>query len=100
MASEEVVPEAGFADPRVVQFGEDDAWYRTILDFVQVGAEGDAMDPPDFLQAHIPHDEIHVSGPRRDASSIEFATASLASRGYVIYFLLNFLPINLIILLV
>ena len=35
MVFEEEVPEVAFVDPLVAQFGEDDGWYRNILDFVQ-----------------------------------------------------------------
>lgn len=35
MASEEVVPEAGPADPLIARFGEVDGWYQNIIDFVQ-----------------------------------------------------------------
>ena len=48
------------------------------------------MDPLDFSRAHIPRDEIQVSGLRRDTSRIEFATTALASRGQLIYFLFKF----------
>ena len=60
--------------------------YRNILDFVQQETEGGDMDPLDVSWAHIPCDEVQVSGPRRDASRIEFATVALASREQVIMF--------------
>ena len=56
------------------------------------------MDPSDFSWVHIPCDEVQVSGPRRDVSRIEFATATLASRGQVIILLTSF-PINFIFVL-
>ena len=68
MVSEEVILEAGPTTPPVARFGKDDAWYQNILDFVQQEAEGGDMDTSDFSRAHIPHDEVPVSGPRRDAS--------------------------------
>ena len=40
------VPEARPVDPFLVQFGEDDGWWRNMVDFVRREAEGDARDPP------------------------------------------------------
>ena len=54
------------------------------------------MDPPDFWRAQIPWDDVQVLGPRKDASWLEYATATLASRGQVI-FILIFLSFSLII---
>ena len=73
--------EAAPVDPLVAQFGEDDGWYRNILDFVQQEEEGGAMDPLDFWWAQIPRDEVQASGLRRDASRLEYATATLALKG-------------------
>ena len=81
MVFEEEEPEATPVDPLVAQFGEGDGWYRNILDFVRQEEEGGAMDPLDFWRAQIPRDEVQVSGPHRDASWLEYATATLASRG-------------------
>lgn len=39
----------GPVDPLVAQFGEDDAWYCNILDFIRREAEGGAKDPPKLL---------------------------------------------------
>ena len=75
------MPEAGPVNPLVAQFGEDDAWYRNILDFVRREVEGGARDPLDFWRAQIPRDEDQALGLCRDASRIEYATATLASRG-------------------
>ena len=46
--SEEEVPDVAPVDPLVAQFGEDDAWYCNIFDFVRQEEEGGAMDPLDF----------------------------------------------------
>ena len=77
------VPEAGPVDPFIVQFGEDDGWWRNMVDFVRREAEGDARDPPDYWREQIPWDEVQASGPHRDSSRSEYATATLASRGQV-----------------
>ena len=60
---------------------EDDSWYQNILDFVHQEAEGDVNAPPNFARAHIPHNEVHASGPRRDASCADFAITTLMARG-------------------
>ena len=39
---------ARLVDPFLVQFGEDDGWWRNMVDFVRWEAEGDARDPPDY----------------------------------------------------
>ena len=52
-----------------------------MVDFVRSEAEGVARDPLDYWQEQIPRDEVQASGPPRDASRLEYATATLASRG-------------------
>ena len=42
------VPEVRPVDPFIAQFGENDGWWRNMVDFVQREAEGDARDPPDY----------------------------------------------------
>ena len=95
--SEEVTPEVGPSAPTPPATGmvEDDAWYRNILDFIHQVVEGDTGAPLDFVRAHIPHDKVQVSGPHKDASRAEFATATLAARGQVTIFPLsfNYLPV-------
>ena len=50
----------------------------------------DAGAPPDFTQAHIPHDEVQASAPRRDVARADLAVAALAVRGQVTTFPFNF----------
>ena len=52
-----------------------------MVDFIWREAEGVARDPLDYWREQIPRDEVQASGPRRDASRSEYATAALASRG-------------------
>ena len=49
-----VEPEARPVDPLIVQFGEDDDWWRNMVDFVQREAEGGVRDPLDYWR-----DQIH-----------------------------------------
>ena len=86
--SVEEVPEAV---PTVAAgMAEDDSWYVSIQDFVRWEAERDTSAPPDLTRAHIPHDEVQASAPRRDVTQAEFAVAALAARGQVITFPFNF----------
>ena len=55
-------------DPFIAQFGEDDSWWRNMVDFVRREAEGDARDPSDYWREQIPRDEVLASGLHRDAS--------------------------------
>ena len=57
-----------------------------MVDFVRREAEGIARDPPDYWREQIPRDEVQASGPRRDVSRSEYATATLASKGQVYIF--------------
>ena len=52
------VPEAGPVGPFIVQFGEDDGWWRNMVDFIRREAEGDARDPLDYWREQIPRDEL------------------------------------------
>ena len=70
-----VEPEVRPVDPLIVQFGEDDGWWRKMVDFVRQETEGDAGDPLDCWQDQTPQDEVQVSGPHRDASRSGHATA-------------------------
>ena len=71
----------GLAEEPTVPVVKDDSWYQNILGFVHQEAEGDVGAPLDFARAHIPRDEVHASGPRRDASRADFVAATLAARG-------------------
>ena len=92
MGSEEVVLEVGpaAAAPPAAGMVEDYAWYVNILDFVRREAEGDAGAPPDFTRAHIPCDEVQALAPRGDAARAELAVATLAARGQVTTFPIQF----------
>ena len=57
-----------------------------MVDFVRREAAGVARDPPDYWREAIPRDKVQASGPRRDASRSEYATATLASREQVYIF--------------
>ena len=59
-----------------------------MVDFVRQEAEGGARDPPNYWWDQIPRDEVQASGPCRDASRLEYATATLASRGLVATFII------------
>ena len=78
--SEDLAPSVE-AGPAAAAMVEDDAWYRTILDFIRQEAEGNVGAHPNFARAHIPSNEVQVPRLRRDASRAELATATLAARG-------------------
>ena len=42
------VPEVRPVDPLLAQFGEDDSWWRNMVDFVRREAEGITRDPPNY----------------------------------------------------
>ena len=89
------VLEARLVDPLIAQFGEEDGWWQNMVDYVRREAEGDARDPPDYWREEIPQDEVQASGLCRDASRLEYATATLASRGQVDIFSFSFQFIQL-----
>ena len=53
-------PEARPVTPLIAQFGEDDSWWRKMVDFVRREADGDARDPPDYWRDQIPQDEVQA----------------------------------------
>ena len=55
-------------DPLLALFGEDNSWWRNVVDFIRREAEGVVRDSPNYWREAIPRDEMQASGPRRDMS--------------------------------